>query len=103
MRHFSFERPHVRGNQLRETEQRHAKAIYAHRYTMEHKPAWAHKPRTVTDDQGRTTHAAYAPQFASDADWLANTWFNIKKDGTLASASCWSEPTWPLMATHANA
>jgi hypothetical protein len=93
---FSFKRPHVKGTDLSPLQRRIALAQYVHRYTLEHKPAWANKPREVTDDQGRVTQAAYAPLFASDADWLANTLFNVKKDGTLAQADCWSSPTWPL-------
>jgi hypothetical protein len=96
MRSFSFERPHVKGTELVPLQRRIALAQYVHRYTLEHKPAWTNKPREVTDDQGRVTQAAYAPQFASDVDWLEHTLFNVKKDGTLANASCWSSPTWPL-------
>ena len=44
-----------------------AKALYPYRYTLEHKPQWASKPAP----NGKL----YAPQYASDAEWYANTVF----------------------------
>lgn len=103
MQFFSFDRPWVTGDELPVKEQRKALAQFVHRFTLDHKPAWAHKPRMAVDEDGVTRPYAYAPQFASDADWLAHTMFNVKKDGTLRKASCWSKPTWPLRATCQNA
>jgi hypothetical protein len=89
--HFSWELPHIRGDELSEALQREAKARYVHRYTVDHVPTWA---RTTRPDG-----TPYFVQFASDADWLAHTWFNVTKDGRLANRSCWSCPTWPKRET----
>ena len=73
-----------RGAYLTQGDQRHVLAAYVHRYTKSHVPNWA-----------RGTN--YRPQFASDIDWLANTWFAVRKDGRLDQRyrACHSEPTWP--------
>lgn len=46
-----------------------AKARFLHRFTAEHAPAWAAKPCA-----GNGLY--YAPHFATDAEWYANTLFH---------------------------
>ena len=72
------------GNQLSPKVQAECKARFVHRFTRDHRPAWAHG-------------AACKPQFADDADWLANTFFRVTKSGELdkRTAYCESHPTWP--------
>lgn len=66
-----------------------AQALYVHRYTMEHMPAWAMKPAP----NGKH----YAPQFVSDAEWYANTCFTPDESVLVADGSCYtSNQTWPL-------
>jgi hypothetical protein len=85
MRHFENM---TRGDQLSADDQRKALATYVHRFTKEHRPAWSREPRK----DGKP----YPVQFASDADWLANTEFPVSpKTGRLASGDCLSSPTWP--------
>lgn len=75
--------PRTKGSLLRPAEQAEALARFVHRHTKDHRPAWAR-------------HEEYPVQFASDAEWLANTVFRTNKDGTLhATAHCESAPTWP--------
>lgn len=80
---------YVNGAQLPARLQSQAKARYVHRFTADHKPAWAAKPMPNGN--------AYPVQFASDADWLANTDFPVTKRGKLAyrPSDCYSRPTWP--------
>lgn len=75
---------YVNGMSLAPATRREALARYVHRYTRRHVPAWA-----------RGTN--YKPQFADDADWLANTDFPVTKSGRLANhpEGCRSRPTWP--------
>lgn len=58
---------------------------YVHRFTRQHRPAWAH------------SNPNYKPQFADDNDWLANTEFAVRKNGRLDRRykGCLSNPTWP--------
>lgn len=66
-------------------------AIFVHRFTMDHVPAWALKERA--------DGTFYAPHFASDAEWLSNTVVRTRKDGELDqrfSACETSGETWPL-------
>jgi hypothetical protein len=68
-----------------------AKREYVHRFTMEHVPAWAAKPMP------NGTH--YAPQYASDAEWYANTLFPGEEGNPHSPrlGACYStNPTWPL-------
>jgi hypothetical protein len=67
-------------------DQRHVLAAYVHRYTREHVPAWARR------EPGRCP-----VRFASDAEWLANTSFRVRRDGRLDRRArfCESSPTWP--------
>jgi hypothetical protein len=79
-----------RGNTLTQATQQKCLNRYVHRYTGNHKPAWViHK----TWKDGKP----YPLQFATDAEWLANTFFAVRKDGQLDGrhAHCESHPTWP--------
>ena len=77
------------GSQLTQDEQKQVLGAFVHRFTGDHKPAWAAKPRPNGD--------IYKVQFASDADWLANTEFKVTASGKLDQRSryCFSHPTWP--------
>lgn len=77
------------GKDLTAEEQTHALRAYVHRYTGDHRPAWANEPRP---DGG-----AYPLQFASDAEWLAHTWFKVTATGRLDARAqqCQSDATWP--------
>lgn len=80
----------VLGTLLTPEDQKHVLAAYVHRFTREHYPDWAQKPM----EGGRS----YPPvQFASDADWLANTRFSVKANGRLNHRvhECQSSQTWP--------
>ena len=76
----------VKGSALRPDQQRRALSMFVHRYTAEHRPAW------VKDE------AATPVQFASDREWLENTLFWVRKDGTISGRHhhCESSPTWPI-------
>ena len=83
-----YGRKEVRGDELPELEQRKALAKFVHRFTKEHVPEWSRKPMP----NGKPTPV----QFASDADWLANTFFKVNANGTIYSRThCQSAPTWP--------
>ncbi len=77
------------GSNLHPEDVRHVLSAYVHRYTGEHKPAWALKPWK----DGKP----YPVQFATDTDWLNNTRFAVRKNGRLDSrvSTCESAPTWP--------
>lgn len=77
------------GTELDPSDQDHVLAAYVHRFTREHKPEWANKPWK----DGKP----YPLQFDSDADWLANTTFAVRKNGRLDHRvqDCQSNPTWP--------
>ena len=79
----------VRGSDLSKAERVRALAMFVHRYTRDHKPAWANKPRP--------DGTSYKAQFASDADWLAHTMFTVTPDGRISTRAqyCESSPTWP--------
>lgn len=84
----------VRGSELPMHLQQEAKARFTHRYTGEHRPAWANRPFTNSELKLST----YPVQFRDDADWLAHTYFTLVKDGTRFSKKkrfCESYPTWP--------
>lgn len=64
--------------------------MFVHRYTMEHKPQWAMRPRN--------NGAPYKPHFASDAEWLANTTFHVTNAGAISGRHNHCETTgqtWP--------
>lgn len=74
----------IKGTELSIQDQKRVLANYAHRFTKEHVPAWA-----VTEPRNKV-------QFASDRDWLENTFFKVNKNGKLNErACCESHPTWP--------
>jgi hypothetical protein len=77
------------GSHLSPAQQNKARSIFVNRFTRQHRPNWAQKPR----DDGQP----YKPHFKDDADWLANTEFAVNKDGTLDQrvGHCSSNPTWP--------
>lgn len=69
------------GSQLSAKVQQDALKQFIYRYTKEHVPAWATKD--VPEKFGK----AYPVQFVSDKEWLANTTFNVNKDGSLSNRS----------------
>lgn len=72
-----------------------AKAMYQHRYTMEHLPQWAVKPH-YNEDTGAFI-GFYKPQYVSDAEWYAKTTFPGEGDISARSHYCESNnQTWPL-------
>lgn len=83
------------GDLLPAALQADALRAYLHRFTREHVPQWARKPR----DNGEP----YPVQFASDKEWLARTLFpvTVRKGGKLGdhtradNAHCRSFPSWP--------
>lgn len=82
----------LRGDLLPDRLRRDALAAYLHRFTRDHRPLWARKPMPNGD--------AYQVQFASDAEWLANTLFpvTVRKDGSLGDHTrghSQSFATWP--------
>lgn len=67
----------------------HACAVYVHRYTMEHKPDWARKPRP----DGKQ----YQPQYRTDREWYDNTSFPGEIGHIGRITECYSRnATWPL-------
>ena len=89
MAHFNYDKPSKLGSELTPEEQQYVLATYVHRFTGDHKPAWASKE--WKDGQ------PYPLQFKDDKDWLANTRFQTNKAGSLDSRcnECHSVPTWP--------
>lgn len=79
----------IYGNVLSPRLQAECKARFVHRFTRDHRPAWASQPMP----NGKP----YPVQFASDDDWLAHTFFEVTKQGELDERSryCQSSPTWP--------
>jgi hypothetical protein len=77
------------GGRLHPDDRRYVLAAYVHRFTGNHKPAWASKPMP--------NGGSYPLQFADDADWLRNTHFAVRTDGRLdrRAKHCTSNPTWP--------
>ena len=77
------------GSELSPEDQVTALCAFVHRFTKQHRPHWANRPWK----NGQT----YPVQFASDEDWLANSYFAVCKDGSLSegTAFCESHPTWP--------
>jgi len=83
------------GIDLSPADQRRALARYAHRFTKEHKPAWANEA-AGGGNMRWPGWPVYPVQFASDRDWLENTRFPVRENGTLAArGDCYSCPTWP--------
>lgn len=65
-------------------------ARFVHRFTVDHKPAWA--------SAARPDGSCYKPQFASDQEWLENTLFYVTDKGELSEQQrfCESNPTFPF-------
>lgn len=62
-----------RGNELSFADQQAVKAAFVYRYTLDNIPQWARELRP--------DGTAYMPQFRSDQEWLANTWFSVNEHG----------------------
>jgi hypothetical protein len=92
-----------RGSDLHRDDQRHVLSAYVHRYTGQHVPEWATRAESDAQSLRALGLADIQPkprapvQFADDADWLANSWFAVKADGSLDKRhkACYSQPTWP--------
>lgn len=80
---------HRWGSELTAEDQKACLAKFVHRFTREHVPQWAKSPRP--------DGTPYKPHFASDRDWLENTYFRVTKSGRLDRRAkyCHSCPTWP--------
>lgn len=80
----------LKGTQLSEQDRRLVLARFVHRFTGNHHPNWAIKEWK----DGKP----YPLQFADDNDWLDNTMFAVRTDGSLDNRvkHCFSSPTWPL-------
>ena len=79
----------IAGDKLSAAAQSDALRRFVHRYTREHVPDWARKPRPCG--------GSYPVQFDSDADWLTHSLFQVRNDGGLSDSAsyCQSFPTWP--------
>jgi hypothetical protein len=79
----------ILGIHLHRDDQKQVLRAFVYRHTKSHVPKWAKSLRP----DGKS----YRPQFADDADWLAHTYFNIKRSGRLdhRASHCESHPTWP--------
>lgn len=67
-----------------------ARAMYVHRYTMEHVPEWARAPLASNGKY-------YAPQYRSDAEWYEKTAFPGERGIDPSEDACMSTgQTWPL-------
>lgn len=86
---LTSETPSKLGSELSASDRAYVLTAYIHRYTKDHKPAWALWPWK----DGKP----YPVQFASDADWLANTRFGVTPTGKIDTRLkyCESSPTWP--------
>ena len=73
-----------KGSNLSPEIQQECLRAYVNRHTRDHIPKWAEI-------------GVFPIQFDSDRDWLENTKFAVKKDGTLDDrvSHCESTPTWP--------
>lgn len=70
----------------------HAKRVYVHRFTCEHIPAWARKPRP--------DGWYYAPQYATDQEWYEKTAFPGEPDHIGRITGCYSRnASWPCGQT----
>lgn len=70
-----------------------AKAMYVHRFTMEHVPAWAFEKRA----EPNRTFDYYAPHFRTDREWYENTKFRGDDGYCAMGGDCQTTgQTWPL-------
>jgi hypothetical protein len=76
-----------------------AKALFVHRFTMEHIPQWV-RDRPTPRHSGGTADWFYAPQYRSDQEWYDNTKF-FGEPGHIGTSRecCSSNATWPLGMT----
>lgn len=83
-RRLGFER----GSDLGKTCQDYVLKKFKNRYTKDHKPTWANEPLLGRERK---------PQFASDEEWLAHTWFKVNSWGFIDPHhdGFYSRPTWP--------
>lgn len=79
----------VIGTLLCDEDRRHVLSAFVHRFTRDHVPKWALRPRP--------DGTPYKVQFASDLEWLANTYFVITRGGRIdmRHSYCESHQTWP--------
>lgn len=79
----------IKGSALSYPQQKQVLSAYVHRFTGNHKPAWARQPMPDGKE--------YPLQFKDDNDWLENTLFAANKDGSLNKRvkHCQSSATWP--------
>lgn len=79
----------VKGDRLSPELQKKVLQMFVHRFTGEHKPAWANKPRPDGTD--------YPVQHATDQGWLKHTEFALTKQGDLDNRNKYSRstPSWP--------
>lgn len=79
----------ARGTHLCADDRAYVLSSYVNRYTGQHRPAWARKEWK----DGKP----YPLQFVNDLEWLANTWFAVRKNGRLDRRhnQCYSRSTWP--------
>ena len=77
-----------KGTELTTSDREYVLRSYVHRWTADHRPNWS-QDTTATP-----------VQFASDGDWLENTLFRVKSDGSLDMRAryCMSTPSWPKEA-----
>lgn len=87
---FNEDRPWKLGSDLTPAEQSYVLSAFVHRFTLDHVPGWARKPRI--------DGSPYPVQFKSDAEWLANTKFQVHGTNLRLDRKCGdcrSTPTWP--------
>jgi len=77
------------GSELCQADKDHVLAAYVYRFTGDHIPSWY----AINRPDGKP----YKLQFVDDLDWLNNTLFKTRIDGTLDMRThrCMSFPTWP--------
>lgn len=82
-------KPQLLGSQLDAKDRAHVLAAYLHRFTGNHKPAWA--------NEAMPNGESYKIQFKDDEEWLNHTYFAVNQKGQLNKSckECRSNPTWP--------
>lgn len=85
-----MEKIEVIGTDLHPHDRKYVLAAYVHRFTKQHTPSWTRTPRPCGNP--------YPVQFASDEEWLGNTFFTVCVSTgrlDLKTKHCRSTPTWP--------
>jgi hypothetical protein len=79
----------IKGSEMNFKTQQEALNRFVHRYTKDHKPAWASQPMP--------NGASYPVQHNSDKEWLEHTYFHVTETGELSRrhSFCESFSTWP--------